>query len=93
MQNNYYPFDAKKGIALCGTRGWPVPGENSSGHDNKIYNRKLGRLQLSLDAAIKDGYKNLVVTLHYPPFYEENPNISDYVFLFHFQRLFGFQTC
>ncbi|NMB40626.1 MAG: serine/threonine protein phosphatase [Firmicutes bacterium] len=67
VQNNYFPYEG--GIALCGTRGWIVPGtENFSEHDEKIYKRELNRLKLSLTEALKDGYRKFIVTLHYPPF-------------------------
>lgn len=71
IQNNYYPFNRNRKIALCGTRGWIIPGKNTPEHDQKIYQRELGRLELSLKAALKDGFTNLVVTLHYPPFHKE----------------------
>ena len=67
VQNNYIPY--RNHVALCGTRGWTVPGgENYTVQDEKIYRRELIRLRLSLTAAQKDGFENFVVTLHYPPF-------------------------
>lgn len=67
VQNNFFPYD--DAIALCGTRGWAVPGAEDFGEtDQKIYLRELNRLELSLTAAQKAGYKNIIVTLHYPPF-------------------------
>ena len=65
IQNNYYPYGA---IAICGTRGWTSPGgENFTEQDQKIYQRELLRLEMSLEAARMDGYDQLLVTLHYPP--------------------------
>lgn len=58
-------------VAVCGTRGWlcPNPGQFSA-QDEKIYNRELGRMELSLKAFQKTGLptENLVVMTHYPPF-------------------------
>ena len=52
-------------IALCGTRGWLFDvGET---HDEKVMNREIGRLKMSLDAA-EPGLEKLVF-LHYPPVY------------------------
>lgn len=65
IQNNYYTYD---NYAICGTRGWICPGSNSfTLKDEKIYKRELIRLRLSLEAAKKDNYDNIIVMLHYPP--------------------------
>lgn len=65
IQNNYYSYNE---YAICGTRGWVCPGgENFTSHDEKIYNRELIRLKLSLDSAVKAGYDKFIVMLHYPP--------------------------
>ena len=53
-------------IALCGTRGWF---EGQEGGD-KVFKRELLRLQMSLDAGLKLGARELFCFLHYPPFYE-----------------------
>lgn len=67
VQNNYISYRDR--VALCGTRGWTVPGgENYTEQDEKIYQRELIRLRLSLTAAQKDGFDEFIVTLHYPPF-------------------------
>ncbi|MGI5823676.1 MAG: metallophosphoesterase [Dethiobacteria bacterium] len=66
VQNNYISYRGR--MALCGTRGWTVPGgENYTEQDEKIYQRELIRLRLSLTAAQKDGFDEFIVTLHYPP--------------------------
>lgn len=68
IQNNYFNY---KDYAICGTRGWVSPEyENFTVHDEKIYTRELIRLKLSLDLAIKNGYKNIIVMVHFPPFVE-----------------------
>ena len=50
---------------ICGTRGWNL--EIDSKEDEKILNRELGRLKLSLDSVDND--KETIVFLHYPPLY------------------------
>lgn len=64
IQNTYYKYD-KYGI--CGTRGWiNIDGCNDE-HEEKIYKREILRLKLSLDEAVKDGIKEIIVMMHYPP--------------------------
>ena len=63
MHNNYFVAD---GIALCGSRGWFYDAESDA--DKKILNREVGRLKMSIEPAIKDGY-DPIVFLHYPPIY------------------------
>ncbi|MCT4620129.1 MAG: metallophosphoesterase [Marinisporobacter sp.] len=65
LQNNYYPYEK---YAICGTRGWLCPNDHKfTEHDQKIYEREQHRLRLSIDAAIKAGYSDLLVMTHYPP--------------------------
>ncbi|MCM0646817.1 metallophosphoesterase [Clostridium swellfunianum] len=65
IQNNFFSYED---YAVCGTRGWICPGgENFTEHDEKIYLRELIRLKLSLDMAVKAGYKKYIVMIHYPP--------------------------
>ena len=55
-------------VVVCGSRGWLCKG--SSGfkeEDEKIYNRELVRLELSLSKAAG---KNIIAMTHYPPFNE-----------------------
>ena len=63
-------------FAVCGTRGWFL--ENDTPEDIKVLNREVGRLKMSIDAAVKTG-KEPVVFLHYPPYYRgvECPEIMD----------------
>lgn len=63
MHNNYYTAD---GLALCGTRGWFYDAETDA--DMKVLNREVGRLRMSIEPALKDGY-DPIVFLHYPPVY------------------------
>ncbi len=65
IQNNFFIYED---YAICGSRGW-VTEYNSkfTAHDKKIYDRELIRLKLSLDSAVKAGYKKIIAMLHYPP--------------------------
>ncbi|WZL71902.1 metallophosphoesterase [Clostridiaceae bacterium 35-E11] len=65
LQNNFFAYES---YAICGTRGWVCPNENKfTQQDQKVYERELHRLTLSLDAAVKKGYTELMVMTHYPP--------------------------
>lgn len=65
LHNNFFAIDD---VAVCGTRGWICPGEGVfSDEDRKVYNRELIRLELSLSAAYKAGYRRFIVAMHYPP--------------------------
>lgn len=65
IQNNYFTYED---YAVCGTRGWNCPGgDRFTTHDEKIYERELLRLRLSLDKAGKNGFDKFIVMLHYPP--------------------------
>lgn len=63
LNNNHYEYD---GMAICGTRGWFFEEERSTGHDEKVFNRELLRLEASLKSA---GDLPKTVFLHYPPRY------------------------
>lgn len=55
---------------VCGTRGWLLPEDPEfTMADRKIFDREVGRLQLSLEAAgqIRTPGDRLNVFLHYPP--------------------------
>lgn len=55
-------------IGICGTRGWICPGTDGfDAHDQKIYERELLRLEMSIKDAIESGAKTLIASLHYPP--------------------------
>ncbi len=58
-----------EGIAVCGTRGWFLDSDTGSKAQNqKLYQRELIRLRLSLESA-KNHPGEKVVVLHYPPLY------------------------
>lgn len=63
LHNNCYEYG---GYALCGTRGWFWE-EDQNGHNQKVFNRELLRLEASLKAA---GERPRLAFLHYPPLYQ-----------------------
>lgn len=63
LHNNCYFYGD---VALCGTRGWFYE-EDKGGHNAKIFNRELIRLEASLKAA---GEHEKLCFLHYPPLYQ-----------------------
>lgn len=66
LQNTHSSYGE---YGICGTRGWvnlDKKGDDSE-HDEKIHKREIIRLKMSLDSAVKDGFGNLIVMLHYPP--------------------------
>ena len=65
LQNNYFTYED---YAICGARGWISPNKNNfTSQDEKIYNREVNRLKLSLQKAREDGYTKIICMLHYPP--------------------------
>ena len=61
-------FLMEDGTAICGTRGWICPGTDGfDSHDQKIYDREILRLRMSLDDAVSQGAKEIIAALHYPP--------------------------
>lgn len=63
LHNNCYEYGE---YALCGTRGWFWE-EDQNGHNQKVFNRELMRLEVSLKAA---GERPRLAFLHYPPLYQ-----------------------
>lgn len=65
MQNNAIMY---KNIAICGTRGWSYLGNGEAGEDDKkIYERELGRLELSINDAKRYNPERIIVFFHFPP--------------------------
>ena len=83
LHNNYYVVED---TAICGTRGWFYDAEKDE--DMLILKREVGRLKMSIEPAIKAGYKP-VVFLHYPPIYNnmECREIMDVL------REYGIEKC
>lgn len=55
-------------VAVCGSRGWTDPSfDGLTAEDEKLYERELVRLELSLEDARQYGAKKTLAALHYPP--------------------------
>ena len=69
IQNDAIEID---GVVYCGTRGWsiPFPGQPFSEQDEKIYQREILRLEMTLQAATKY-HLPIVVMMHFPPLYRD----------------------
>ena len=66
LQNDHYMFE--DGIAVCGSRGWGLPGLEDYGNDDqKILARELIRLEMSLSGAIGSAAGEIICVLHFPP--------------------------
>ena len=70
LQNDALVLD---GVVFCGTRGWNIPiGQDADEQTVKIYNREVGRLELSLKEARRRSEDGPVIAMmHYPPLYPE----------------------
>lgn len=72
LRNSFQPLETEAGTAaLCGSRGWILPGcENfDPAKDQKILDHEVLRVRTSLEAAREAGYSDIILALHYPPFY------------------------
>ena len=67
LQNDAIVLDE---VVIAGSRLWSGPGAlDYSPSDQKIYERELGRLELSLKHAVRIGEgKPILASVHYPPF-------------------------
>lgn len=72
VQNNSYIYN---NIGIGGSRGWiSKDTEGFDSKDEKIFNRELNRLELSL-SSISDKVDTKIIMLHYPPFnMDKKPN-------------------
>lgn len=65
LHNNSYIYN---NIGIAGTRGWrSEDAEGFDSHDEKIFQRELNRLDLSL-SSIRKKVDLKIVMIHYPPF-------------------------
>jgi hypothetical protein len=55
-----------EGVQVAGSRGWLLPGPETTPEDERIFQRELDRLRLSLDSIEQPGPR--LAMLHYPPF-------------------------
>jgi len=59
-----------EGVAVCGTRGWILPGhpQFQEEADGKVYRRELLRLEMALKSLLKIRQEEpILVMMHYPP--------------------------
>jgi len=58
---------------FCGTRGWnfPTAQQPLNAQDEKVYQRELIRLRMSLDQARRLGEGDITVMLHFPPLFAD----------------------
>ncbi len=77
LQNNFYPVNTvDMKLAICGSRGWLTPaceGYKPETDDSILRHEEL-RIRASLDAAKKEGFEDIILALHYPPFYSQEEN-------------------
>lgn len=67
-----------EGVAVCCARGWRSPFEkNFTGDDQKIYERELIRLRLSLEDGKKKSDR-IIAMLHYPPDFAVDMLLDEY---------------
>lgn len=73
LYNNSYLY---KNTIIAGTRGWTT---NDDLDDKKIFERELGRLELSIQDGIKKFGENkeIIVCMHYPPIINKEMNIEE----------------
>ena len=88
LHNNFY---AAGEVAVCGSRGWLTPSCEGYNRDidGKILRHEEQRLRTSLEAARTAGYTDVILALHYPPFYapQEESVFQDLI------EEYGVKTC
>lgn len=85
VQNDALAMD---GYIFAGTRGWTLPGGETTNDDLKIYERERLRLDMSLKAARRISEDMpLCVMMHYPPFSPASEGFTDIL------AAYGAQMC
>ncbi len=75
LNNNAYLYED---VAICAARGWKSPFDKDfSKEDEKIYEREIIRLRLSLEEGLKLSNR-LIAMLHYPPEVGMNEVLEEY---------------
>ena len=65
IHNDCYIYE---NIAITGTRGWaPKDSEEFNTHDEKVFNREVNRLKLSI-LSVDSKVDKIIAMIHYPPF-------------------------
>lgn len=67
LQNTHFMIDEH--VAVCGTRGWILPGQEDyrAESDDKILAREVQRLEMSFESGIAAGATQIICATHYPP--------------------------
>lgn len=75
------------GMVFAGSRGWSMPGDEGEDQDaQKIYQRELLRLEMSLQKAQKERVgKPLIVLCHFPPLNQKGEDTPVSQLLEHYQ--------
>ena len=75
LQNDAVRFG---GRLYAGSRGWMLPGPETTEEDLKIYNRERMRLEMSLRQARRlDAEAPITAMMHYPPLADDQTGFSD----------------
>ena len=71
LYNNSFEIENR---IICGTRGWALTSENIIKEDQKIVDREVNRLKLSIESGIQNFGENkeIIAILHYPPITQTN---------------------
>lgn len=79
IQNNSFIYME---YVICGARGWICPNDYKfTDHDKKIYLREANRLEMSLKSAKRQGDKEIIAMMHYPPTNEKlEPSLFTEIF-------------
>lgn len=70
INNNHYRYEQ---YGICGTRGWI--NENEEPADQKVLRREAGRLEASIQSALRDNLEPIIF-LHYPVIYRNEVNVE-----------------
>lgn len=69
LQNNSFMYN---NTAICGTRGWSYVGQGTANEEDiRIYEREVGRFELSLKDAKSKNPERIIAFFHYPPITKE----------------------
>ncbi len=85
LQNDCRFFN---GLAVCGTRGWVIPGSAcfEEDRDMKIYLRELNRMENSLKCAVAGNAREIIAMMHFMPC-NEKKEYSGFIELFEKYRV------
>ena len=90
LYNNSFEIENK---ILCGTRGWSIGDDIET--DQKILNRELIRLQLSLEDGVKNYGKDkeIIVFMHYPPITKAKINTNQEMEFINLMKKYNVKRC